>query len=128
VSEFRRQFRDTLASGADKPWGGAAVVLRQTDQFIGLCWLTPSKFLGDRIELGFRYVPGAWGKGLATEAGRSILRIGLEELHLREIGAAVHPDNLASIRVLEKLGFERLDDRPHPQAGCNVRVYQLPAP
>lgn len=125
VAEFREQFRDGLERSKSKPWGGAAVLLKETGSFIGLCWLAPSEFLGGQIELGYRYLPSHWGRGLATEAGRAIVQLGFDRLSLDVIGSAVHPNNVGSIRVLEKLGFMRRADKFHPRARCDVRVYEV---
>lgn len=57
------------------------------------------------IELGYRYVPAAWGRGVASEAGRAVLAHGFATLDLPEIAGFTHPDNHASRRVLAKLGF-----------------------
>ena len=70
------------------------------------------KYLEDmnEVDLGYRLLPADWGLGLATEAGRAILHDGFTRLVLRRIIATVVPANVASVRVLEKLGFafERL--------------------
>jgi [ribosomal protein S5]-alanine N-acetyltransferase len=57
------------------------------------------------IDLGFRLAQQYWGKGLATEAASAWVQAAFDKLHLERLGAFVHPNNLASIRVLEKLGF-----------------------
>jgi RimJ/RimL family protein N-acetyltransferase len=51
--------------------------------------------------------PALWGRGLATEAARAILTFGFEAMELHRVEAMVDPENLASLRVLEKLGFVR---------------------
>lgn len=69
----------------------------------------------DRINLGYRFAPNAWGKGYATELCLAAIRYGFEALSLEEIFAVVRPYNLASIRVLEKSGLQlagQLDDVP----------------
>jgi|GEM_PF-2470597 len=48
---------------------------------------------------------GYSGKGLATEAASAWVRAAFDDFHLDRLGAFVHPGNVASIRVLEKLGF-----------------------
>ena len=58
------------------------------------------------IDLGFRLAQPYWGQGLATEAASAWVRVAFDELHLERLGAFVHPKNAASIRVLEKLGFQ----------------------
>jgi [ribosomal protein S5]-alanine N-acetyltransferase len=63
------------------------------------------------IDLGYRLAQPFWGKGLATEAASAWVQVGFGELKLDRLAAIVHPENHASIRVLEKLGFleERRD-------------------
>jgi RimJ/RimL family protein N-acetyltransferase len=68
-----------------------------------------------RLNLGFRFAPEAWGHGYATELGRRSLRFAFDELEQAAVFGLVRPSNLASIRVLEKLGMVRegtLDDTP----------------
>jgi ribosomal-protein-alanine N-acetyltransferase len=57
------------------------------------------------IDLGYRFAQNSWGKGLATEAASAWARAAFERFHMDLLGAFVHPKNLASIRVLEKLRF-----------------------
>lgn len=60
------------------------------------------------IDLGFRLSRPHWGKGVATEAASAWVRAAFETHHLIEVGAFTHPDNAASLRVLDKLGFRRV--------------------
>ena len=59
------------------------------------------------IDLGFRFAQAYWGKGLATEVASAWVRAAFDEFGLIRLGAFVHPENVASIRVLEKVGFKR---------------------
>jgi [ribosomal protein S5]-alanine N-acetyltransferase len=63
------------------------------------------------VDLGFRFAQRCWGKGLATEVASAWVRAAFQQLRVSQLGAFVHPENLASIRVLEKVGFhaERRD-------------------
>ena len=56
-------------------------------------------------EVGFLLDRSWWGKGYATEAARAALQFGFEDFKLKQIIALVHPENLASQRVIEKLGM-----------------------
>ncbi len=58
-------------------------------------------------DLAYYFAPELWGQGLATEAAAAVVRFGLEELGLHRIQATVRPENPASVRVLEKSGFQR---------------------
>ncbi len=57
------------------------------------------------IEIGYILKRGAWGKGVATEACRRLLRFGFEATDLDEIVAITAQDNAASQHVLRKCGF-----------------------
>jgi len=58
------------------------------------------------IDLGFRLAQEHWGRGLATEAASAWVNVAFDGLHMRRLGAFAHPKNAASIRVLQKLGFQ----------------------
>lgn len=79
---------------------------KQSGSFIGRCGLLHTIIDGKEvIELGYAFLPEFWNKGYATEISNEILRIGFEELGLEEIACFTIPENKASIRVIEKLGF-----------------------
>ena len=59
------------------------------------------------IDLGFRFAQQYWGRGLATEAASAWVRAAFGEFRLKRLGALVHSGNVASIRVLEKVGFRQ---------------------
>ena len=63
----------------------------------------------DEVEIGWMLTPPAWGQGYGTEAGRAVRDEVLERLELETIVAVYHPENVASGRIMEKLGmtFER---------------------
>lgn len=83
--------------------GRWAVHIKQNDQFIGWCGL---KKIQDDIDLGYRFLPAEWGKGYATEAAKAVLDYGHEERRLQKITAHAHVDNIASQRVLLKIGMQ----------------------
>jgi len=60
---------------------------------------------GDAHELGYWLTPGAWGRGIATEAGRAVIDMARETLGLRQLHARHFLDNPASGKVLRTLGF-----------------------
>lgn len=57
------------------------------------------------VDLGFQFAQPYWGKGFATEVASAWIHAAFDELGVSRLGAFVHPENVASIRVLEKLGF-----------------------
>jgi RimJ/RimL family protein N-acetyltransferase len=62
----------------------------------------------DWIDLGFRFARPFWGRGLATQAASAWISTAFAKLGIESLGAFTHPDNAASIRVLEKLGFSSM--------------------
>ena len=62
---------------------------------------------GDDVELAYRLVRGAWGQGLAREAGAALLDHAFHTARLPRVVAVTYPQNGASQRVLDKLGFVR---------------------
>ena len=64
-------------------------------------------FLNDAfgLDLGYRYSRNTWGRGIGTEAAKAVVEYGLNELGLLSIVGGVLPENIASEKILIKLGF-----------------------
>ena len=84
------------------------IELKETGTPIGVCGLLYRETL-DLSDVGFALVPEHWGKGHATEAASAVMAYGRSTLGIERIVGLTSADNLASIKVLEKLGlsFER---------------------
>ncbi len=78
-----------------------------TGEFRGVCglWQGELALPNPTPELLISIQPVSWGQGVATESSRTLLQYGFEQCHLPEVSATVDPPNLASISLLEKLGF-----------------------
>jgi ribosomal-protein-alanine N-acetyltransferase len=63
----------------------------------------------EEVELGYELTPGAWGRGLATEAAWAYLRYAFEKTNLERAIARVDSPNIASLRVIEKLGMKPVE-------------------
>jgi ribosomal-protein-alanine N-acetyltransferase len=61
---------------------------------------------GDDVEVAYRLARAAWGRGIATEAAGALVAYAFDTLGLKRVVAVTYPDNAASQRVLDKLGFE----------------------
>ena len=77
---------------------------RDTGRFIGWFCLKYMPETAD-VEVGYRLLPEAWGKGYATEGALALVRYGFETLGLYRIVGVTHPDNDVSQRVLRKAGL-----------------------
>ena len=88
-------------------FGVFAAQLKATGEFLGWISYRPDKDGGiDEISLGYRLRQPAWGKGYATEGARALLHKGFTELGVRRVYATTYEENLASRRVMEKLGMK----------------------
>ena len=92
---------------------------------VGICGLLRRDCHPD-VEIGFAFLPAARGRSYASEAGRAVLDFGIRTLQLPRIVALTAPDNFASMRVLEKLGFhfERMVSWTNPTRGSRLFVFE----
>ncbi|MBB6626369.1 GNAT family N-acetyltransferase [Nocardioides sp. KIGAM211] len=86
---------------------GARLVLERTEDgaFLGWCSLTKWDPVHRSASMGYCLAESAWGQGYATEAGRAVLQWAFATLDLNRVQAETDTRNVASRRVLEKLGF-----------------------
>jgi [ribosomal protein S5]-alanine N-acetyltransferase len=102
-----------VASWARHGHGLYAVELAETGDTIGMCGLLKRDHL-DHPDLGYAYLTRFWKNGYALEAARAVIAAAP---HPGTLLAMVTPANHGSIRLLEKLGFQRAPDHPnHPDA------------
>ena len=85
-------------------FGRGACILKSTGENIGFAGLKYLEELGE-VDVAYRLMPAYWGQGLATEAALASVRYGFADLGLKRIIGLVMPENIASIRVLEKTGL-----------------------
>jgi ribosomal-protein-alanine N-acetyltransferase len=79
---------------------------RTTGAFVGRGGLRHVTLEGTpEIEVTYALAQASWGKGYATEIAEASLDLGVRELGLKDIVAFAEPDNHASRRVMEKIGF-----------------------
>jgi RimJ/RimL family protein N-acetyltransferase len=95
---------------------------KELGRVIGWCGLV---FLDEtpEVEVGYGFARDFWGRGLATEAARRSLRFGFEGMGLGRIVAIAQPENVASRRVMEKLGMRY--ERPAHYYGADVAYYSI---
>jgi RimJ/RimL family protein N-acetyltransferase len=102
-------------------FGPYAVVDRQRQAVIGYCGLFffPDINGQPEVEIGYRLVRSAWGRGYATEAARAVRDFAFGDLGMQRLIAIIDPSNIASIRVAEKIGMHHdaevmLEGYTHP--------------
>ena len=84
-----------------------AVVEKASGEMIGSCGLFPIEGKGPGIEIAYHFRRDVWGRGYASEAAAACLAYGLNELKIPRVIGLVDEENIASCRVLEKIGMVR---------------------
>ncbi|BBA95511.1 putative acetyltransferase [Actinacidiphila reveromycinica] len=127
-----RQTRDGIraweSEWESRGFGLFAVEIRATGELAGFTGLSVPSFLPEvmpAVEVGWRLGRSHWGQGLATEAARAAVRFGFEERGLRRIVSITQVGNVASERVIVKLGMLPVRETVAPAGGRRVRVYAL---
>jgi len=109
--EDARNYLETgpMASYEQHGFGMYRVSLREDAAPIGMCGLIRRDGLED-VDIGFAFLPEFWDKGYASESAAAVMRHEPDKFGLARIVAITDPDNVASVRVVEKLGlrFERM--------------------
>ena len=85
-------------------WG---IALRDGDRLIGSVTLFHPDFTHRRAEIGYAIGRAYWGKGYMNETLTAVINYAFDVLEFHRIEADVDPRNAASIRALERLGFQR---------------------
>ncbi|MGB8028867.1 MAG: GNAT family N-acetyltransferase [Terracidiphilus sp.] len=101
-------------------FGPFAVELLENCSFIGFIGLSIPNFdapFMPAVEVGWRLAFDCWGRGLATEGTRTVVRYGFQELDLDCLVSFTVPGNVRSQRVMEKIGMthDPRDDFDHPR-------------
>ncbi len=93
-------------------FGKRAMIETETEQWLGFVELSPvgpnKGSRDDDIELGYFVEPSRWGEGIATEAGIAARDEAFHRCEVPELIGRCRVENVASARVLAKVGFRRL--------------------
>lgn len=95
----------TICNYMEKGFGNYAVIEKTGSAFIGYCGLVYSESI-NQIELIYALKKEYWNKGLATEVAIAMLDFGHSRKKIETIYASIDPLNVASKKVLEKIGFK----------------------
>jgi RimJ/RimL family protein N-acetyltransferase len=123
-----------LIDYAEKAWdengyGLFAVELLETGELIGFVGLSLPNFMPEllpSVEIGWRLGKAYWGKGYATEAAKEALEFAIRLPYIEEIVSICQLGNVASARVMQKIGLKFDRRSVDPTCGREVVVYRLP--
>lgn len=107
TKQFIKNYPDYRKNG----FGRNAVILKETGEFLGWCGL--KKLDDGTIDIGYRFLKRHWNKGFATESARAMIDFGFRNYGLQLIIGNADADNIASVRVFEKLGMKFIKKRAY---------------
>jgi len=128
IEEERDHIQSHIAHHYEKYGVGLwATVLKENNRLIGRCGLMRKQIEGvEEVEIAYLLGREYWGRGLATEAAEAIVKHGCAKYGFKRIVAVIHPQNVASIRVAEKIGMKYERDVLYGDFG-KVSLYVLEA-
>ncbi len=85
-------------------WG---IIHKENEKLIGTMGYDGIQIKNKRADIGYDINLNYWRQGFATEAIDEIIKFGFDKLGLNRIGAVVYPDNIASLNLLNKIGFSK---------------------
>ena len=106
--------RQSARRFAEDGAGLFGIRMRGSEDLAGFCGFLRLEGMRE-MELGYELAPELWGKGLATEAAKACLRFAFEEVGMERVIAGADRPNVASLRVIEKLGMKPTGN-PNPAA------------
>ena len=104
---------------ANDKWMYWAVCFKNNPKLIGTVCLWNLNEVENKAEVGYELIPEYQGKGIAQEALSAAIEFGFNTLQLGKIEAYTHKENLASVKLLNKLNFVR---DPHEEAKIDYSV------
>ena len=99
-----------------------AIILKETNQLIGWAGVGNLDLLENEKEIYYLIGQQHWGNGYAYEAAKEVVKYAFNSRGLNRVVAKVDPDNAASKRIIEKLGFRyesTLNNLPVKHEECN---------
>jgi len=109
VRDFVREFVDQQTEVPRRKFQ-LAIALPDSERLIGNCGIRRKAENDWEADIGFELAPSDWGQGYATEAASSMVDFGFRQLGLHRISSWCVAENIASARVLERVGL-RLEGR-----------------
>ncbi|CAH1212175.1 IS1595 family transposase ISSpgl1 [Paenibacillus plantiphilus] len=93
-----------FAEGTGMRW---LIEEKESGKVIGTCGFLNFDHTHNRIEIGYDLSPDFWGQGLMKEAADRVISFGFSLMKVNRIEARVEPENGASMRLMDKLGFHK---------------------
>ncbi|GAA0479047.1 GNAT family N-acetyltransferase [Streptomyces sp. NPDC046215] len=123
IAEWEREWEE-------RGVGLFAVEVRETGELAGFAGLSVPSYLPEilpAVEIGWRLGRPFWGRGIATEAARSVLHFALRDRGLARVVGVHQIGNDDSEKIMRKLGMRRERETTDPQSARPVCVHVIEA-
>jgi len=124
--KFLEKMRRSFQNEQGISWG---IVLKASNELIGQISFHSLSSCKSEGQLGYIISPRHWGYGIGDEVLSAIIIFGFNVFGLKEIFAEIDPDNLPSISIIEKHGFELIEFRENDLIidgeSHNTNLYRL---
>jgi [ribosomal protein S5]-alanine N-acetyltransferase len=108
--EAHERFDLAVQFGLINPdFGIFSVWLKDTSTYIGLARLKLDE--DGSVEIGYNLLEDFWGKGYGFEIAKTLMDFLILKTEKRNIYALIEPKNLGSVKIVEKLGFQKTDEK-----------------
>ncbi|MGC3945036.1 MAG: GNAT family N-acetyltransferase [Chryseolinea sp.] len=124
IDDARRYIDNRFIASYQNNGYGLYMVENKEDKPIGMCGLVKRDPAEDP-DVGFAFLPEAWQKGYGYEAASAVMDYARNDLQLKRVLGITVPDNVASIKTLEKLGLKFLRADVTKDTNEAIRIYEI---
>ena len=111
IDEVNNWINRSIKSYHKNGFGLWAVILKETNSFIGQCGISLQKIDGKTVpEIGYHINKKHWNHGYATEAAKASLNYGFQYLNLEKIFIHTYINNIPSQRIAKKIGMKKVKE------------------
>jgi [ribosomal protein S5]-alanine N-acetyltransferase len=108
--EAHERFDLAIQIGLINPdFGIFSVWLKDTSTYIGLARMKLDE--DGAVEIGYNLLEDFWGKGYGFEIARTLMDFLILKTEKRNIYALIEPENIGSVKIVEKLGFQKTNEK-----------------
>lgn len=120
--EYESILNNRLTQLANKVGYHWTAKLKSSNEFIGALNLSPIPNT-TMMQIGFQFRTKYWNQGFACELAKKVLEFGIQEIGLQTIYGVFEKENIASRKVLEKLGFAVDENKIHLEGPVEIYRY-----
>jgi ribosomal-protein-alanine N-acetyltransferase len=123
LKKAQDRFRNQYLGRPIETYGLWATILREEGRYIGCCGLRAVE--GNAAYLGYYLARPYWRRGFASEASKAFIDVAFSRLRLPRLLADVQEGNVASEKILQKLGFKYVSREEIRISGRTILLYEL---